>query len=487
MMAMRKLALALLLVVLFTGCLMGPNYQRPPVTTPEQYYMAQGPGEAKSLADLPWWEVFDDPLLKSLVDEALKNGFDARIAAARVEESRARYGIEKSQYYPQLDYRLGVDRNKLPDIDGNDTQARTLYSANVGLSWELDLWGRIRRLNEAAKAQYLASEDVQRGVLLSLTSDVATAYFQLRELDVELEIAQTTAVAFQDTYDLFKRRLEGGAASALETSRAEANLRGVTAQIPELERAIVQKENQINFLLGRNPQTIVRDEPIPPLPPPIPPGLPSQLLERRPDVRQAEDEMIAANANIGVAKADFFPTLSLTGIFGYASHDLSNFVSAGNLYSFGVGLLGPLFQGGKLKRQYEVVKWQWEQAKIQYEATVANAFGEVSTSLTDRMKLETTVEQRTLGVAALQEAVRLANLRYLSGLSSYFEVLEAEQQLYPAENLLAQSKRDQFLAVVSLYRALGGGWQTEEQNGLPGEEAPAPSNQPPTPTTPPTN
>jgi len=484
-MAMKKLVLTPLVGLLFTGCLMGPDYKRPPVTAPEQYYMAQGVAEAKSLADLPWWEVFDDPLLKSLVDEALKNGFDARIAAARVEEARARYGIEKSQYYPQLDYRLGVDRNKLPDIDGNDTQARTLYSANVGLSWEIDLWGRIRRLNEAAKAQYLASEEVQRGVLLSLTSDVATAYFQLRELDMELEIAQRTAEAFQDTYDLFNRRLEGGAASALETSRAEANLRGVTAQIPELERAIVAKENQINFLLGRNPQPIPRDEPIPPLPPPIPAGLPSQLLERRPDVRQAEDQMIAANANIGAAKADFFPTLSLTGIFGYASHDLSNLVSAGNLYSFGAGLLGPLFQGGKLKRQYEVVKWQWEQAKVQYEATVTNAFSEVSTSLTDRMKLETTVEQRTLGVSALQEAVRLANLRYLSGLSSYFEVLESEQQLYPAENLLAQSKRDQFLAVVSLYRALGGGWRVEEQNGLPGEEAPAPAAPSSPPATPP--
>ncbi|MCI0568798.1 MAG: efflux transporter outer membrane subunit [Acidobacteria bacterium] len=475
---MRKLALVPLMGILLTGCLMGPDYQRPPVTTPEQYYIAQGVAEAKSLADLPWWEVFDDPLLKSLVDEALENGFDARIAAARVEESRARYGIEKSAYYPQLDYRLGVDRNKLPDIDGNDTQARTLYTANVGLSWEIDLWGRIRRLNEAAKAQYLASEDAQRGVLLSLTSDVATAYFQLRELDVELEIAKRTTLAFQDTYDLFSRRLEGGAASALETSRAEANLRSVAAQIPELERAIVAKENQINFLLGRNPQAIVRDEPMTPLPPPIPAGLPSQLLERRPDVRQAEDEMIAANANIGAAKADFFPTLSLTGIFGYASHDLNDLVSTGNFYTFGAGLLGPLFQGGRLKRQYEAVKWQWEQAKIRYEATVANAFGEVSTFLTDRMKLETTVEQRALAVVSYQEAVRVANLRYLSGLSSYFEVLEAEQQLFPAENLLAQSRRDQFLAVVNLYRALGGGWQVEERNGLPGEEAPATADRP---------
>jgi len=469
---MKKICFASCLALLFTACLMGPNYQRPPVTAPEQYYGSQEAAEAKSLADLPWWQVFDDPTLKGLVDEALKNGFDARVAAARVEEARARYGIARSELYPQVDYRLGVDRTKQRDLSNNPT-TDTRYSANVNLSWELDLWGRIRRLSESAKAQYFATEEARRGVLLSLTSDVATAYFELRELDAELEIARRTQQAFQDTYDLFNRRLQGGAASALETSRAEASLADVSAAIPELERAIVAKENQINFLLGRNPQPVERDTPMPPLPPPVPAGLPSQLMERRPDIREAEQLLVSANANIGAAKAEFFPTLSLTGIFGYASSDLSDLISKGNFWSVGAGLLGPIFHGGRLKRQYEVTKAQFVQAKVQYEGAVTNAFGEVSTSLVDRVKLQETVEQRSRSVAANEEAVRLSNIRYLSGFASYFEVLEAQQQLFPAENLLAQSKRDQFLAVVALYRALGGGWQVEEAGGAPGGAPPA--------------
>lgn len=472
---MRRLLLAPLLALLFTGCLMGPNYKRPPITAPEQYYGEQEAAESRSLADSPWWEIFEDPVLKGLVDEALKNGFDARIAAARVEEARARYGIARSEYYPQVDYQAGANRTRRRETTDSDPQTSTLYTASVGMSWELDLWGRIRRLNESAKAQYLGTEEARRGVLLSLTSDVATAYFELRELDDELEIARRTQLAFQDTYDLFNRRLQGGAASALETSRAEASLADVSAQIPELERAIVAKENQINFLMGRNPQPVVRDTPMPPLPPPVPAGLPSQLMERRPDVREAEQLLISANANIGAAKAEFFPTLSLTGIFGYASTDLSDFVSKGNFWSIGAGLFGPLFHGGAIKRQYEAAKAQWEQAKVQYEGTVTNAFGEVSTSLVDRAKLEETVAQRTRSVGAYQEAVRLSNVRYLSGFASYFEVLEAQQQLFPAENSLARTKRDQFLAVVSLYRALGGGWQVEEHEGSGAASASAPA------------
>ena len=222
-MTVKKLVLVSLVGLLFTGCLMGPDYKRPPVTTPDQYYMDQQAAEARSLADLPWWDVFEDPVLESLIEQAAMNGFDVRIAAARVEEARARYGIERSAYYPQLDYSLGVDRNKLRELGVTDAEAKTIYSANVGMRWELDLWGRIRRLNESAKAQYFATEEARKGILLSLSSDVAIAYFQLRELDMELEIARRTAQAFQETYELFNRRLEGGAASALETSRAEAS------------------------------------------------------------------------------------------------------------------------------------------------------------------------------------------------------------------------------------------------------------------------
>jgi multidrug efflux system outer membrane protein len=238
----------------------------------------------------------------------------------------------------------------------------------------------------------------------------------------------------------------------------------VAAQIPEIERAIVTRENQINFLLGRNPQPIPREGPVMALPPDVPPGLPSTLLERRPDIRQAEEVLIAANAGVGVAKADFFPRLSLTGFFGQVSPELGNlFDSNGKTWSIGSSLLGPLFQGGRIKRSYEAAKARWQQARISYEATTANAFGEVSRALVDRTKLVETERQRAREVAAYQEAVRLANVRYTSGLSAYFEVLEAQQQLFPAEIGLAQTRRDQRVAVIDLYRALGGGWQAEER------------------------
>jgi len=452
------------LCLFLAGCAVGPNYKRPIVPVPDRFYGDERAAEARSLADVPWWGVFDDPILKGLIEEAVRNGFDARLSAARVQEARARYGIVRSQFYPAVDYEGGWQRARADRILNPSGTAQTRWTVEVGFSWELDLWGRIRRLSEAAKAQYLATEEGRRGVLLSLVSDVAVAYMDLRELDSELAIAKTTTAAFQDTYDLFNRRLEGGAASGLETARAEASLALVAAQIPEIERAIVARENQINFLLGRNPQPIAREGPLIALPPDVPPGLPSALLERRPDIRQAEQLLIAANANVGVAKADFFPRLSLTGFFGNVSPELGDFFSShSKAWSVGAGLVGPIFQGGRIKRSYEAAQAQWLQAKIEYEASTANAFGEVSGALVDRTKLVETERQRARAVAAYQEAVRLANIRYNSGLSAYFEVLEAQQQLFPAEISLAQTRRDQLVAVVNLYRALGGGWPAEER------------------------
>ena len=443
------------------GCAVGPNYKRPPVALPGQFYGEQAAAEARSLSDVPWWDLFRDPVLKGLVDEALKNGFDARLAAARVEETRALYGIARSEFLPAAGYLGGWQRTRPDQFQNPSGETQTKWTANVGFAWELDVWGRIRRLNEAAKARYLATEEARRGVFLSLLSDVATAYFELRELDAELEIAQRTTTAFQDTYDLFNRRLAGGAASALETARAEASLGQVAAQIPEIERAIVDRENQINLLVGRIPRPIAREGPSAPLPPEIPPGLPSQLLERRPDVRQAEQLLVSANAEVGVATAAYFPTLSLTGLFGNVSPELGDVVSKGKTWNFGAGLLGPLFQGGALKRNREAAKARWEEARVQYEGTVARSLAETSTALVARTKLVETERQRARTVQAYREAVRLASLRYRSGLSAYFEVLEAQQQLFPAEIGLAQTRRDQLVAVVSLYKAVGGGWRAE--------------------------
>ncbi len=458
---MRNLAVAVLAGAVLAGCAMGPNYRRPPVAVPDRFYGEQAAAEARTLADLPWWEVFDDPVLEGLVAEALKNGYETRLAASRVEEARARYGVARSDLFPVAGYQAGWERTRLDQFANPGNKTDTKWTAKVGFSWELDLWGRIRRLNEAARARYLATEEARRGVLLSLTSDVATAYFELRELDAELEIARRTTAAFQDTYDLFNRRLEGGAASALETSRAEASLGQVAAQIPELERAIVARENQINLLLGRRPQPIPRESPVASLPPAIPAGLPSTLLERRPDLREAEQQLVAANAGIGAAKAAFFPTLRLTGLFGNVSPELGEVFKNGKTWSLATSVLGPLFTGGSLKRGYEITKAQGEQATILYEAAVTNALAEVSTALVSRAKLVETERQRARTVAAYREAVRLANLRYISGLSAYFEVLESQQQLFPAEITLAQTRRNQLIAVVDLYRALGGGWKAE--------------------------
>lgn len=464
---MRVLGVALLAGAFVVGCAVGPNYKRPPLVLPDRFYGEQAPGEARSFGDLPWWDVFQDPVLKGLVEEALKNGFDARLAAARVQEARALYGVSRAQRFPSVDYQAGWARTRPDQFLNPSGLTLTEWTAEVGAKWEIDLWGRVRRLNESARAQYLATEEARRGVLLSLLSEVATAYFELCELDAELEIAQRTTTAFRDTYDLFSRRLEGGAASALETSRAEASLAQVAAQIPEVERAIVARENQINLLLGRNPQPIARGGASMPLPPETPAGLPSTLLQRRPDVRQAEQLLIGANADIGVAKAAFFPTLSLTGLFGNVSPELGDLFSNGKTWNVGTGALGPLFHGGAIKRNYEAVKARWEQAKIEYEAAVTGSLAETSTALIARTKLVETESQRAGAVQAYREAVRLANLRYGSGLSAYFEVLEAQQQLFPAEIGLAQTRRDQLIAVVNLYKALGGGWQAGTLPGTP--------------------
>jgi multidrug efflux system outer membrane protein len=426
---------------------------------PEQFYPEKATAEARSLADLPWWDAFQDPVLKALVDEALRNGFDARLASARVEEARALYGVARGDLLPAVGYQGGWERNRLDQVLDPDQPIQTKWTAKIGFSWELDLWGRLRRQTEAARAQYLATEEARRGVLLSLVSDVATAYFELRELDAELEIARRTTEAFQDTYDLFERQFEGGTASGLQTSRAEASLGQVAAQIPEIERAIVAKENQINFLLGRNPQPILREGPGTTVLPEIPVGLPSELLERRPDVLQAEQLLVSANAGIGVAKADFFPRLSLTGFFGNVSPELGQLLSKGNTWDVNAGLLGPIFAAGRIKKNYEAARARYGQAKVLYEAAVTNAFSEVSRALVDRAMLVETERQRARAVDAYREAVRLANIRYASGLSAYFEVLDAQQQLFPAEISLARTHLDQSEALVRLYKALGGGWR----------------------------
>ncbi|HEV7507880.1 MAG TPA: efflux transporter outer membrane subunit [Thermoanaerobaculia bacterium] len=451
----------LVVPVFLSGCVVGPQYKRPAFTVPDQTRGQVSPAQAASLADQPWWEIFHDDALKSLIAEALKNGYDVRLAVWRVEEARANAGIANAQRFPAIQGQAEVGYGRQSKFSTSPSAQGGLIQLNVNASWEFDLFGRIRHLNEAALAEYLASEEARRGVFLSLVSDVATNYFQLRELDLQLEIAKRSSSDFQETFDLFDRRLQGGAASALETSSAEASLASTAANIPDLERQIVEQENRLAFLLGRNPGPIARGAVLNDqfLPPDVPPGLPSDLLQRRPDLRQSEQSLIAANANVGVANSDFFPRISLTGMLGNVSPQVSQLFPAGRTWTVGGGLLSPLFQGRLLREQYRAAEARWEQAKVEYEQSVTNAFSEVSTALVAYQKLAEVEQQRARAVAADRQAAQIANQRYVAGLSSYLDVLQAQQQLYPAENLLAQARYNRLATLVQLYRALGGGWK----------------------------
>jgi outer membrane protein, multidrug efflux system len=476
------LAAAAAALMLLAGCTVGPKYQRPPVAEPGQFYGLSAPAEAASLADLPWWEVFQDPTLKSLVEEALGNGYDVKLAAARVEEARARYGIAGADRYPQVGYQGQYARERFsgfqPGAPKNNASVGVI-TANLNLSWEIDLWGRVRRLEEAARAQFLATEEARRGVALSLVSEVAAAYFDLRQLDQDLEIARRTTAAFHDTFDLFDAQLRGGVASALETSNAEAAWADEAAQVPVLESQIVAKENQLALLLGRGPGPVPRGATLfdQPMRAAVPAGLPSALLLRRPDLRQSEQQLVAANAGIGAAQANFFPTVSLTGMFGGLSPELRQLLSKGQTWTIAAGLTGPIFQGGRLRGQYRVAVAQFEQAKVQYQQAVVTALGEVSTSLVALQKLADAETERQRAVRSYQEAARLALLRYHSGLSAYFEVIDAQEKLLGAENGLAQTRHDRLVALVGFYKALGGGWQVEEA-GKPAATAAPPAPAP---------
>jgi outer membrane protein, multidrug efflux system len=464
----RSLGAALLGGGLLAACAVGPDYKRPDVRAPEAF-RDQTPQGAASLADLAWWDVYQDPRLKELIGAALANGFDPRIAAARVEESAAVAAQVHGQLFPGVGYAGSADRGKNsllgePFTEGGGSTANG-FDAYFGAAWELDLWGRVRRLDEAARAQYLATEEARRGVLLSLVSDVAQAYYELLELDDELTIAREATQSFGESLKLFNRQLEAGVASRLDTASAEAAIAASAARIPAFETQIATKENQISLLLGRAPGPVARGAGLESLAPPpdVPAGLPSALLERRPDVQGAEDAARAANAAIGSTIGGFLPKIGLSALFGGVSSQLSTLTARqSGLWSVGAGVTGPLFQGGSLRGQYDQAKAAWEEAKLRYEQTALNAFGDVADALVTRQRLAEIREQQERAVRANRDAVRISTQRYSAGKASYFEVLQAQQQLYPAEEALAQATRDQYIAVVRLYMALGGGWELKD-------------------------
>lgn len=476
-----KRLLALALALACTGCPVGPNYKAPDLQEPEAFRVDVTPEEGASLADLPWWAVFEDPELQKLIDRALEANLDLRVAAARVRQSRAFVGVARSELLPQVGYSGNAARQNSVVIPVFPPQTYNFFTGAFNLAWEIDLWGRIRRSTEAAKAQLWAAEEAQRGVLLALVSGVAEAYFRLIQLDREKVIAEETVVSFQKSLDLFQQRYEGGVGSELAVARAEAALADVAGQIPVLEAEIVIAENAISVLLGRNPGTISRGETLAQLKvvPKIPAGIPSELLKRRPDLKQAEDQIIAANAAVGVSIANFFPRLGLSSLYGSASTDLSNMLQGKpSVWNIAGSISGPLFTGGANYEQYKGQVAAWEAEVALYEQSVLQAFAEVSNLLTSQYKLRDERVQRERAVRSLKEAVELSLLRYEIGLANYFEVINAQQELFPAEISLAQTHTQQLLVVAQLYRALGGGWQLEKTEDW---ELPKPSPTPPPP------
>jgi outer membrane protein, multidrug efflux system len=464
---MARAAFVAVVALLVSGCLLGPDYSRPPVVVPDNYRFAVAPATAESIADLPWFDVFRDPVLQQLVREALQNNYDLRIAAARVEEARANIGIVRSFLYPTINFNAAGGAQQVsrttdpPQSFGANRNYQNLL-LGFALAWELDVFGRIRRDAEAATAVFLATEQAQRGVLITLVADVAVSYFSLRELDLELEIARRTVQLNDETVRFYQTRLTGGASNRLELDSAISNRSRTGSTIPELERQIAIQENQINLLLGRNPGPIPRGTALTEQysPPSIPAGLPSALLERRPDIKAAEDLLVAANANIGAAKALFFPNFSLTSTLGSATHDLSNLGDKhAAIWSVAGSVLQPVFQGWRLTSNYEAVKARFNQAVALYQRSAQNGYREVADALVSIEKLEGVRLELEVGVGALQDASNLARLRYDTGLANYLEILIADQQLFDQELALARARGGQLNAVVQFYRALGGGWQ----------------------------
>jgi multidrug efflux system outer membrane protein len=463
---------ALLVSLVLSGCMVGPDYRRPDLTMPADW--RTGPAQPSSLADLAWWEVFNDPALQELIRTGVAANRDVQVAVARVFEARAQLGVARAALFPQLnagasyDYTRPNSKNSLflrslPRAPGAEVEAPTgdVYQTQVDLTFELDLWGRLRRATEAARAELFASEDSWRSVLITLVADLARTYFDLLELDRELEIARSTLQTRRASLDLQRQRAERGLSTQLDVQRAAAEVAVAAATLPDVERRIAQTENALNFLVGRNPGPIPRGAVLDGqrVPPEVPAGLPSALLERRPDIRQAEQTMIAANARIGEAKAAYFPRISITGLFGLESVSMSSlFKGASRVWDIGPTMTVPIFTAGRISGTVKASEARQQQALAQYRRTIEQAFREVADALVFHQKMREIRAEQEARVAATRQALYLANLRYDRGLSTYLDVLDQERQLFRAELDLASSTRDQLTAVVQVYKALGGGW-----------------------------
>jgi len=468
----RKAAISAISLWVLCGCTVGPNYQRPKLATPAQFRAPEPlpPAQAESIADLKWFEIFKDDQLQALIRTALVQNYDLRDAAARVEEARASLGITRSDQFPQFGASGGVEVNRL-SRDGATpipplllpNQNRNFGSVALNLlSFEVDLWGKLRRATEAARANLLNAEENRKTVLTTLVSDVATAYLSMRELDYELQLSNETLETRQESLNLVKSRQSGGVATRLDMRQAEQLVDTAAQTIPVIQQQIEQTENQIHLLLGEPPGNVPRGRILTAqnLPPEVPAGLTSALLERRPDIRAAEQNLIAANAEIGVARAAYFPQLTLSGFVGGQSTQLVNLISGpASAWSLAPQLVQPIFTAGRLKSNVRLTEAQREEALVRYEKTIQTAFAEVSNSLIAHQRTRESREKQEALVVALQDRTRLAYIRYRGGVDTQLDALDADRDLFSAELSLSQIRLSELLTVVQLYKALGGGWQ----------------------------
>ena len=465
---MKKLAwfaVAMASLGLVAGCRVGPNYHRPVVKSPTAFRdlseNAQVQAQAASYADLPWWQVFQDPQLEELIRTALKQNYDLQLATERINSARAQVIVTRSNLFPQVQGNGNFAGGK----ESNFQTKFNFLTLTADAAFQLDFFGRLRRATEASRAQLLATEDARQTVILTLVSDVASAYFALLQLDLQLQITRNTVAAQEASVKLTNLRIEHGVATKLDVLQAQQVLDSANAQIPDLERQIAQEENAISILLGNYPQAVPRGRSLveQSLPPEVPPGLPSSLIERRPDIREAEQILVAANAEVGVAKAQFFPQISLTGsgggAFGRSSAFSGLMSSQIGTWSYGAQVGQPIFTGGALRGNLRLAKSQHQQALISYQQAIQRAFGDVSDAIIAYQKFHQLRVRREDSVVDLQESVRLSNMRYKGGTTTYLEVLDGQRSLFSAELTLAQARGTEYQSLVQLYRALGGGWK----------------------------
>lgn len=459
-----KLLSAMFCCAMLLGCAVGPKYHRPAVQTPTAFRdipSSQQQAQAASYADLPWWQVFQDPRLQELIRTALNQNYDLRLATERINTARAQVTVTRSSLFPQVAANANFNGGK----DGA-TRFKYNFLTLVGdAAFQLDLFGRLRRATEAARAQLLATEDARQTVILTLVSDLASNYFTLLQLDLQLQITRQTVNTQTDSVKLTKLRLDRGVATKLDVLQAQQVLDTASTQIPDLERAIAQEENAISILAGDYPHDVARGLPLieQTLPPEVPPGLASSIIERRPDIREAEQILIASNAQIGVAKAQFFPQIALTGSgggsFGRSSAFSGLMASQAGIWSYGAQVSQPIFTGGALRGNLRLAKSENQHALIAYRQAIQQAFGEVSDALIGYEKLHEVRLRQQDTVSDLEETVRISTLRYKGGTAAYLEVLDGQRSLYGAQLTLASARGDEYRSLVQLYKALGGGWQ----------------------------